>query len=110
MANRPCVTAFCEDAALPASVFGPVDFSAFLRFWEAAHLSEFVLLEYVQGFGVGAVGIAFVSYVLVVFGLLAVALGFVFGAEACPAPFFLGGIVFYSVVLDLLDLADCLEE
>ncbi len=45
-----------------------------------------------------------------VFGFFAVAVGLVFGAEACPAPLFLGGGGFSSGFLELLELADCFEQ
>ena len=56
------------------------------------------------GFGIG-----FVSYFSLVFGLVAVAFGFVFGAEDLHVPSVAGGVVFYSSFLYLLDLADCFE-
>ncbi len=56
------------------------------------------------------VGIGFVSYVLLVFGLLAVAFGFVFGAEDLHVPSVAGDVLLYSSFLDLLDLADCFEQ
>jgi len=47
---------------------------------------------------------------LAVFGFSAVSFGFVFLAEVCPVPFFLGGCGFSSVLLELVDQADCFEE
>ena len=35
--------------------------------------------------------------------------GFAFFAYLLPVPFVLGGVLYYSSFLDLLDLADCFE-
>ena len=49
-------------------------------------------------------------YSLLVVGLLLSFAFFAFFAELLPAPFVAGGVLFYSVFLDLLELADCFEE
>ncbi len=48
-------------------------------------------------------------YSLLVFGLALLFAGFAFFADLLPVPFVLGGVLFYSPFLDLLDLADCFE-
>ena len=55
----------------------------------------------------GATG---VLYSLLVFFFSASFAFFALLAEVFPVPFVLGGILFYSPFLDLLDLADCFEE
>ncbi len=56
------------------------------------------------------VGIGFVLEFCAVFGVAAVAVGFVFGAEALPGAFFAGGVESYPSFLELVDQADCFEE
>ena len=56
------------------------------------------------------VGIGFVSYVSLVFGLKAIFALFIFDAEVVPFHFVAGDVLLYSGVLELLELADCFEE
>ncbi len=47
---------------------------------------------------------------MAVFGLALSFAFFAFFADVLPVPFFLGGVLLYSGLLDLLDLADCFEQ